>query len=260
MNTCANHTDTPATAYCRTCGKPLCDHCKRDVHGGGYWEECLAAMVAANNPGSAGAAAGSSAGANYAVPPIPPAADLSGPPNVGLATFLGFIPGVGAMYNGQFAKAFAHIVIFVVLVNLADAADAFGILVAAFIAYMVIDANRTAKARLLGQPLPDLIGLNSLVGDSQSQGARAATRDFWLGAGPKIHAAGQPQNKPPIGAFVLIGLGVLFLLHNFGVFSVHWINVIGWPVALIAVGLWMAVRRWNCVDENVNETGEAGRR
>jgi hypothetical protein len=252
MTTCANHTETPATAYCRTCGKPLCDSCKRDVRGVIYCEECLAAMVASANPSAipaAAASATSTTGASYAVPPIPPAAEVSSPPSVGLATFLGFIPGVGAMYNGQFAKAFVHILIFVVLANLADAAEAFGLFVAGFVFYMVLDANRTAKARLLGQPLPDLIGINSLVGEQQASGARAATRNFWRGAGQKIDAAGQVQDKPPIVAFVLIGLGVLFLLQNIGVFPLRWINIFGWPLALIAVGLWMGIRRWNCADE-----------
>ena len=33
---------------------------------------------------------------------------------------LGFIPGVGAMYNGQFAKGVVHLIVFAVLVSLSD--------------------------------------------------------------------------------------------------------------------------------------------
>ncbi len=30
---CQNHPETPATAYCRACGKPVCDECRRDTFG-----------------------------------------------------------------------------------------------------------------------------------------------------------------------------------------------------------------------------------
>ena len=148
MSTCANHTATPATAYCRTCGKPLCEVCKRDVRGVVYCEECIAARLQDTMPAAIPAA---SAGA-----PITPVVVVDAP-NVGLATFLGFIPGVGAMYNGQFIKGFAHIFIFAMLANAADRADVFGFFVVAFIAYMVIDANKTAKARRGGEPFPGTV-------------------------------------------------------------------------------------------------------
>ncbi len=41
---CANH-DTAAVAFCRTCGKPLCGTCTRDVRGVVYCEPCLAARL-----------------------------------------------------------------------------------------------------------------------------------------------------------------------------------------------------------------------
>ena len=43
---CANHPQTPAAAYCRTCGKPLCSACTRQVMGVIYCENCLAERVA----------------------------------------------------------------------------------------------------------------------------------------------------------------------------------------------------------------------
>jgi len=39
---CANHPDTGANVFCRTCGKPLCASCSRDVQGVVYCEQCLA--------------------------------------------------------------------------------------------------------------------------------------------------------------------------------------------------------------------------
>src|SRR4029077_13999309 len=95
---CAVHSQVPAVAYCRTCGKALCEECKRDVMGAIYREPCIAARLQ-------GAPATTMPGA---VPP-PPAVAISvpGAPNPVIAGLLGFIPGVGAMYNGQFVKAFA---------------------------------------------------------------------------------------------------------------------------------------------------------
>src|SRR6185369_12195086 len=103
MANCANHTETAAVAYCRTCGKPLCDRCKREVRGVIFCEECLAQRVA---------------GDPAAMPsPPPPGAPAAGPGNPVLAAILGFMfPGVGAMYNGQFVKGLIHVAIFVLLV------------------------------------------------------------------------------------------------------------------------------------------------
>ena len=47
---CANHLDAPAVAYCRTCGKPLCSACTRDVRGVIYCEECLASHLSGTMP------------------------------------------------------------------------------------------------------------------------------------------------------------------------------------------------------------------
>src|SRR5438128_5071098 len=95
---CAVHTDTPAAAYCRTCGKALCENCKRDVQGAIYCEPCIAARLQGQ--------------------PIAQAAVSA--PSPGVAMLLGFIPGVGAMYNGQFVKGFVHVMIFVMLIIATD--------------------------------------------------------------------------------------------------------------------------------------------
>src|SRR5208282_4550163 len=47
---CATHSDTAAVAFCRTCGKPLCQTCTRDVRGVIYCEECLAARLDGTTP------------------------------------------------------------------------------------------------------------------------------------------------------------------------------------------------------------------
>ena len=47
---CANHVEVPAVAYCRTCGKPLCSTCTRDVRGVIFCEECLASQMSGTMP------------------------------------------------------------------------------------------------------------------------------------------------------------------------------------------------------------------
>src|SRR5215470_9893595 len=153
---CAIHTETPAVAYCRTCGKALCENCKREVMGAIYCEPCIAARLQ-GVPAAPGA------------PTLVPVAVVQGSPSPGLAALLGMIPGVGAMYNGQFVKAFIHVVIFAMLIvaqnYVYDGAHAlFGLLTAFFWFYMVFEAYKTAKARQLGLPAPDPLGLDKLFG------------------------------------------------------------------------------------------------
>src|SRR5205807_9563572 len=105
---CAIHSQAPAVAYCRTCGKALCEECKRDVMGAIYCEPCIAARLQGAVPAAAGV-------------PLAPA-PISGGPNPTVAALLGMIPGVGAMYNGQFVKACIHVVIFVSLIAFQDRA------------------------------------------------------------------------------------------------------------------------------------------
>jgi TM2 domain-containing membrane protein YozV len=112
-------------------------------------------------------------GTNYdpagAVPPPPPPPFAYPPPpgthvpNPLLAGLLGFIPGVGAMYNGQFAKGLANIAIFAIFVSLSNhVSDMFGLFVAGWEFYMAFEAYQTAAARRDGRPLPDPFGLNNI--------------------------------------------------------------------------------------------------
>ena len=240
---CAVHNQSQAVAYCRTCGKALCEECKRDVMGAIYCEPCIAARLQ-------GAPAGTTAGA---VPLPPVAASVPGAPNPTIAGLLGFIPGVGAMYNGQFVKAFAHVVIFVMLIIATDnVSELFGILLGFFIFYMVFEAYKTAEAKRHGLPAPDPLGLDRMFGLQE-------TNIHSTGVPPIVNTAAAyppvspqtppplqvepppppPQDKAPIGAIVLIGLGILFLLQNLGIFRIH--NL--WPLFLIGVGLWLAYKR-----------------
>jgi TM2 domain-containing membrane protein YozV len=258
--TCATHTDQPASAYCRTCGKALCQGCQRDVRGVIYCQDCLAARLEGTVPAAAANAPGAAVYASSAPVATSP----------GLAAILGFIPGVGAFYNGQYAKGFVHVFVFALVINLTDKIDWFGFAIPAWIFYMVFDAYATAKARLIGQPAPDPIGLNSLLSNfglggspatvassvpppvstpaqstTPAQGAEYVS-DPAIAAAPVatdyVDPAACASRGIPTGALILIVIGVFFLLANLGVLSFHW-TADFWPVILIVIGVWLVLRR-----------------
>jgi Domain of unknown function (DUF5668)/B-box zinc finger len=193
---CAVHPEVDATGYCRNCGKALCTACSREVRGMIYCEACLADMV--TQPRAAAVAVDSGR-------------------SPALATMMGFVPGLGAVYNGEYSKAIVHVLIFATLVALEsgdhpDSIHAFlGIMIAAFIVYMAVDANLSAKARLAGKVPSDPI---SDIGRGKT-----------------------------VWPFLLMGIGVLFLLRNFDFINVDELINRWWPLLLIAIGGFMVWRR-----------------
>jgi TM2 domain-containing membrane protein YozV len=206
---CANHPDRERVAFCQNCGKPLCQECTRTVGSAVFCEPCLVARLAgANNPD---AAAGSIPGEAYpdgtipgAIPP-PPASDE---PNPGLAALLGFIPGVGAMYNGQYAKGIVHLIVFAVLISLSSENGIFVLFIFGWVFYQVIEAYHTAQARRDGTPLPNPFGLNDL-GERLGFGKAwpAGTHPQGQGAAPAPGtsyvppAPGYPPYTPPASSW-----------------------------------------------------------
>ncbi|HZU23286.1 MAG TPA: hypothetical protein VE998_10680 [Terriglobales bacterium] len=204
--------------------------------------------------------------------PVAPVVPVGAPraASPGLAALLGFIPGVGAIYNGQFVKGVAHVAIFIALIWAADRVDWFGLLIAAWIFYMVYDAYKTARARELGEPLPDPFGFENLWEGGRraystphvaavppAVGFTPAGTEAVAGSAPAAAAvdpvlAAEPAGRPgaPIGAIVLIALGALFLLNTFTDLSLWWLNRYWVPAALIAFGVWIFVRKrsrpWSC--------------
>ena len=233
---CAVHNQTEAVAYCRTCGKALCEECKRDVMGAIYCEPCIAARLQAQ-PAAPGPV--------IAAPTAPP----PGTPSPALAGVLGFIPGVGAMYNGQFVKAFVHVVIFVLLIIASNYHWVFGLMIGFWVFYMAFEAYKTAEARRMGLPPPDPLGLDKMFGLQEPHQPPAMPTATTPGATPGAAPAPAPvqiappppaHDNAPVGAIVLIALGALFLLSN---------NLPGfdgrrlWPLFLIGIGLWIAYKR-----------------
>jgi hypothetical protein len=233
---CANHADASAVAYCRTCGKALCANCTRPVRGVIYCEDCLGARMETGGvpAGTAGFVSGTAPAAGVpgtAGVVVPPPG--SGPNPTVAGILAGFFPiGVGAVYTGQYAKGLAHLVIATLLIGGVSASDhghseALGIIcglgMGFFYLYQIIDAVRSAKAIQMAQPVPDPFGL-------------AAT----FSSGPKIET-----NKIPVGAVVLIMVGVFLLLNTAGLFDLSFHRF--WPALLILLGGWMFATRWGLI-------------
>jgi hypothetical protein len=131
------------------------------------------------------------------------------------------IPGVGAIYNGQYVKGLMHAVIFGLFISMIDGmghtggAPFFGMLTAAFYFYMPFEAYHTARKRQLGLPVDEW---SSLV-IANRFGARA-----------------------PIGPVLLIVLGILFLLDSLKLVPLSELGRF-WPVLLILIGAGMLYSR-----------------
>jgi len=219
---CANHPDITAAAYCRTCGKAICANCTRTVRGVIYCENCLAERLEGVHPPATAYQALVPAGGAERLQPQP-----GGGPHPAVAGILaGFFPfGVGAVYCGQYAKALAHLLIFVGLIWGADHGGPleplFGLGIAFFYVYQIIDAVRSAKAIQQGQPAPDPFGLGRALSGTDTDRMDAS--------------------KIPTASIVLIGLGILFLLNTTGIFNLEFNRI--WPIFLIALGGWLLAVR-----------------
>jgi TM2 domain-containing membrane protein YozV len=207
----------------------------------------------------------------------------TGGPNPVAAAVLGLIPGVGAMYNGQFFKGLIHVVIFAVLVNLADHYGIFGLFIAAWILYQSFEAYHTAVARRDGTPLPDPLGLNEVgnwlnLGRTQyppqpQAGAPGPVASGPAGSGYQAPYTGPSYQTPyttpytPGAEYVdpavppvppvppvywrrkepigaMILIGFgLILLLNQMGYVTERIVHYLWPLIFIALGVWLIVRR-----------------
>ncbi len=224
---CQNHPDVPAVAYCRSCGKPVCEQCRLEAFGTVYCAE-HAPAPAADHAGftSAPPPPPYTPPASAYVPPVgvPPAsgyayADVS----PGLALFLGMIPGVGAIYNGQYAKGMVHAIVWGVLMSIADSRAAHGMepvfvmSVVAWMAYMAFEAYHTARKRRMGEPVDEYSSLVNLSGRS---------------------------DQIPVAAVALIVLGILLLLHTLDLLDFERVARF-WPVLLIAAGVYLLYGRFS---------------
>jgi hypothetical protein len=214
---CYLHPDTPAAAFCRSCGRPLCTACERPSEGTVFCQEHAPARAAFTFSRSR-----PDPGPNPYSQPSKPVET-----SPGLAFLLGLIPGVGAIYNAQYLKGFVHVAILGVLISIVssnhDFAGSpalepfFAMLIGVWYFYMPFEAYHTARKRQLGVPV-----------------------DEWSSLLPRGTMGG--GGRLPLGPVILIGIGVLFLLDNLGLLALGEI-VRYWPLILIGIGVYSLYSR-----------------
>ncbi len=210
MNPADNSTEQnpdsePIVGYCRATGKALIAADAETVNGVLYSKDAAAQLrqnMETSSPYSAPVV-----GTGKADPEASP----------GWAFVLGLIPGVGAIYNQQYAKGMFHIIVFAILISLAERSGGalMGFLIAGWFFYMPFEAYHTAQRRQRGEAVDEFSGLVQM-----------------------------PENmkRLPVGPLLLIGLGVVFLLDNLGLLRIDELLRF-WPVLLIAAGGVMLVQR-----------------
>ncbi len=138
-----------------------------------------------------------------------------------LAFILGFIPGVGALYNGQLVKGLIHAVVFGLLVTLTSNTHSgleplFGIMIAAWVFYMAFEAWHTAKKRRDGDSVEEFSSLFDIR---------------------------PTHGRFPAGAVLLIAVGFLLLLDTTDMIDMIQLDRY-WPVGLIVLGLYLLYTRF----------------
>ena len=154
----------------------------------------------------------------------PPRAVRSGDParkSPALATVLSLMPGLGQIYVGYYQQGFINMAVVATTITILSsgvrgAEPLFGLFIAFFWLYNMIDANRRAHHynRVL-----DGLGGENVPEEFQGPGARGSL---------------------PAGILLTV-IGVLFLLDLNTDLSLDWIEN-WWPLFLIGGGVWMIVK------------------
>lgn len=216
--------------YCRMCGKALDETNATAAEGTLYCtEHGPQAQASASTPPPLPIEPPSpyTAPAYHAAPPVPPRADARVSP--GLAFILGFIPGVGAVYNGQYAKGLVHVVIFGSIISILSSGAArgfeplFGLMIPTFVFYMCFEAYHTARKRRDGEMVDEFSGL--------------------------VRRDSAAPSRFPLAPALLIAFGILFLLDNLEILKIGRL-LRYWPAALIVLGLYLLYER---ITETKNE-------
>jgi hypothetical protein len=137
---------------------------------------------------------------------------------------LGLIPGVGAIYNGEFMRAAIHVLIVGTLITIGDSLRGPGqglisLATMAFWFYMAFEAYYTAKKRQLSL---DGVELETPIDRLHQQFGDMKDKEIW-------------------GGIALVILGALFLADNFDLIRFERIGQL-WPIAFIGLGVWMLRR------------------
>jgi hypothetical protein len=181
---CSYHPSIDSQEFCTTCSKPLCAECSHHIKGKCYCQDCLVR------------------GAEWAAT----AKDLSvsaGSPKK--AAWCALIPGMGAVYNGEYLKAVTYFAVFAALCVMGDNIHGiFGFGASVFMIFTIFDAYRTAQAK----------------------------RRLSLESGGHAEPPSQERVVISWGIFLIV-LGVLFLFQN--IIPFHFLKQL-WPLVFVGLG------------------------
>jgi len=182
---CAYHAAVDSQAFCSTCNKPLCSECTHQVKGKAFCEECLVR------------------GAEWAATVKDLRIPTDSPKRAALVSL---IPGMGAVYNGEYVKAITQFAVFAALCVMGDDFhEVFGFGAFVFLVFTIFDSYRTAEARNLARIEGRVASVSGLSKDRSVAG--------W-------------------GIFLIV-LGVIFLLQN--IIPYHFLHRL-WPLVFIGLG------------------------
>ena len=209
MSATGSESGAPA-GYCRNCGKPLTPETLREVQGAYYCPDCLAGMVSQAQSRTAS----------------PPRAGLGPHSRAKAAAALGIIPGLGAVYNGEYVKALIHVLVFAAIITSIERSPGIFVpMLVAWIFYMPFEAYQSAKSKALQ--------------------AASAAPDGTAGAGGtnlSLVSPGNTVRRETIGPILLITIGTLWLLDQWNIVNLDRVLDF-WPLGLIALGVWLLVKQ-----------------
>lgn len=227
MIECPTCADSTVTAFCRDCGKGVCGNCAEPREGVPYCRDCVPDVPSparedspvdeirkAANRAAADATKAAAAVNQRTREALGTTADG---PHPFLAGLLGFVPGLGAVYNGQYVKGIVHAAIFGMLIAISTTADHDAIpalmvpMVVFFVLYMPIEAVRTAQAIRRGEEVKEMSGIVGALFDA--------------------------SNDSPVPGILFIALGVFFLLFTLGILRAELVFK-AWPLVLVGLGVW----------------------
>jgi hypothetical protein len=184
---CSYHPAADSQEFCSTCSKPLCIECSHQIKGKVYCQDCLVR------------------GAEWAATVKDLRVPVDSPKR---AACCALIPGMGAVYNNDYAKAITYFAVFAALVVLGDHIHGvFGFGAFVFLIFSMFDGYRTAEAKAR----------------ARAEGASAAVAP--------------ERDKTVVGwGLLLIMLGFLLLLQNY--LPYQFLSRL-WPLGFILLGAYL---------------------
>jgi uncharacterized Zn finger protein (UPF0148 family) len=222
---CAIHPGVEAVSFCSNCGTPLCQGCQWISDSRILCPKCQQSFASQieHVQNSAVSVANSTVSTREAVrhansgrdPQIEQGYPYCSP---GVSLALGFIPGVGAICNGEYWKALLQILIFSSLISLARATESeevtsvLRLLAVSMYLYMPVEAYHVARKRIMA-----LRGVNFVTPFEKMRFSSLA-----VGSGA-------------------VCLGVILQVSQFVPETMRFL-LRGWPLILVGIGVYNLTR------------------